>query len=464
MITLFQPKYPHGRSQCYLPGGLMNLGSRLLQAGVEVSFFDLNFTKLESKEVSSALADSSFIGFSVLGHPYIPAVLENIRTLRTRGFGQTVLVGGEGVARLQLKDFLSWFVGRGLGNVAQIKNIKQDPNQGITEDADLLRELGIPRLDSQFATSMTPMLQRLPEPMRRRYLTSEFSLFISNGCKFSCEFCAAAKGRKEQYRTIALLRDEVEYICAYLQSITHPRLEVYLSTLDAFQNPQELEERLEVVTAAARKHSIAPHVRCLATSRCTVEAVRADPKLPKRLHSYGLRIVAFGADGADEATWKREKKTHNTLPEINEAVAVMQQAGILVELLMVIGFQKDKAMALWRSLRFSFRKARQGAVIRPYLGKSHIPSGRWTEGEPGVEACRRDPELLRHLDFAMVGSKVSHPSPKERWLSTLAYLLVIGGLAPFGLCPTRPLMPVPLKKGVGQKVTHWINRAMPFDR
>ena len=451
-ITLFQPRYPHGKSQCYLPGGLMNLGSRLLNAGVEVSFFDLNFSNLDSREVTKQLATSDLIGFSVLGHPYIPEAIENLKTLRKQHSLQDILVGGEGIARLQEADFQQWF--GELDNVFQIKN-----------DDDLRARLWNNPVVSAFKTSMAPMLTRLSEPMRRVYLTSEFALFISNGCKFGCAFCEAAKGIPEQYRTRDSLRAEVEYICVYLKSIGHPRLEVYLSNLDAFQNPKELEPRVAIVGETCRKYGITSHIRCLATSRCTVQAIRADPELPQRLHAHGLRIVAFGADGADEETWKREKKTHNKLAEIHEAVITMQNADILVELLMVIGFQQDKPKALWHDVKFSFREAYRGAVIRPYLGKSRTPSApdRWESGQKEVEACRKDPNLLLSLDFAMIASKVSHPSCKERWLSTLAYLLIIGVLAPFGLCPTRPLVPIP-QKGIGKWLAQTVNRFMPFDR
>jgi len=461
--VLFQPRYPHGKSQVYLPGGLMNLGSRLIRAGIEVSFFDLNLTVLDSVEVCTDLVQSDIIGFSVLGHPYIPIVIENIKMFRARGFSQRVLVGGEGVVRLQTVDFLRWF--GVLGDVVQIKNIKAEPNHGIVEDADLRHALGISELASQFETSMTPMLKRLPEPTRRAYLTSEFSLFLSNGCKFPCEFCSADKNRTEQYRTIDSVRDEIEYICWYFKSIEHTELRIYLSNLDAFQNPKQLEPRLKAIADVCRMYHITPHVRCLATSRCTFQAVDTDRGLPKRLHSFGLRVVAFGADGADEETWKREGKLHNKLSEINDVVLMMQRAGILVELLMVIGFQKDKLKALWHDICFSFRKAREGAVIRPYLGKSRTPSapGRWMSGQKEVEACRRNPKLLLHLDFAMIASRVSHPSLKERWLSTLTYLCIIIGLAPLGLCPTRPLMPVP-QKGIGKVIAQTVNRLMPFDR
>src|SRR3989344_2979516 len=96
-IALVQPRYPHGKAQIYLPGGLMNLGSRLLTAGLEVELFDMNLAH-------SPLYPESFdvIGFSVLGPPYIPAVISAVRRLRAYTYtGKLkIIVGGEGVARL----------------------------------------------------------------------------------------------------------------------------------------------------------------------------------------------------------------------------------------------------------------------------------------------------------------------------------------------------------------------------
>lgn len=463
-IVLLQPHYPHGKSQTYLPGGLMNLGSRLLQAGVEVSFFDLNFTALGSEEVLQALTGSNFIGFSVLGPPYIPEVILNISELRTRGFSQPVLVGGEGVARIRSGDFKRWFWG--LGEVVHARG-----------DAEIKKALFLTMLSSQFVTSMTPMLTFLSEAERRRYLTTEFALFLSNGCVFNCDFYAALKDSKETYRTIPALQNELLYICAYLQRIEHRELRMYLTNLDAFQTVGELEKRLAVIAGTTEKFGITPYIRFLATSKCAFLACRKDTELPARLYQYGVRIIAFGADGADEETWVRENKTHNNLSEIEEATAVLQKAGITVELLMVVGFQQDKPLALWHHLLFSFRKALHGAVIRPYLGKSKTPSGRWprSEGyiprkeevlvlEAEVQMFLDNPVLLKRLDYAMLGSRETHPDWRERWLANILYLLIIIPLAPFGLCPTRPLIPVPGRAEVGQIVARLINRLMPFDR
>lgn len=450
-ITLVQPKYPHGgadKCQTYLPGGLMNIGSRLLQAGVEVEFLDLNHVQWSQKR--DILDKSNLIGFTALGAPHIPDIIETVKGMREAGLQQPVLVGGEGINRLEPAHFAEWFKGL---NVHQVKS-----------DCEIASACGINPSNflSAYETSMEPMLQQLDPKQLRGYLTSEFALFMSQGCAFNCHFCAAAKAQKEQYRSCESLADELRFVCHYLRQVNHHDLRVYITNLDAFQTPEKLEERLIIIRSIADEFGITPHVRCLATSRCTFHACRKDPDLPKRLRSYGLEIVAFGADGADEETWRQQNKTHNSLSELQTVCKAMEKAKITVELLMVIGFQGSPWIALWHGLKFSIVEAFKGRVIRPYLAKSQTPSGPWPADNPLVQAFVKDPSLLVRLDYAMVGSKETHPRWLERWAANAVYLTIITLLAPFGKCPTRPLFPTP--KGIGRWLINLVNKWMPFDR
>jgi hypothetical protein len=453
-IALFQPCYPHGKSQTYLPGGLMNLGSRLLSSGFEVSLTDLNHDSLESGCVQQELNSANVIGFSVLGPPYIPGVVRNIEQLRSMGYRKPIFVGGEGVARLQCADFTAWF---GSANgVVQIKN-----------DSDFMEavgiQIGIKPVTSSFETSMVPMLKRLPRERLTSYLTREFALFMSNGCIFNCNFCAALKGKAEEYRTIESLEDEVDFIASHLASVGHPYFTAYVTNLDMFQNPGQLEERFAAIHRICERHAIVTQLRGLATSKFTVVSCRKDPELPHRLHRLGLQIVGFGADGASEETWRRENKRHNSLSELEEAFRTMKSANILPEMLMVLGFQGSRPREIFADLRLSFRHALRKTVIRPYLAKSRTPSGRWPDNDPQVELFRKEVSLLDRLDYAMLGSRETHPRWQERWLANLAYLTLIGILAPFGLCPTSPLVPVSTH-GYRRTIARSINRLMPFDR
>src|SRR3989344_2044662 len=300
-IALVQPRYPHGKAQIYLPGGLMNLGSRLMHAGLEVDLFDRNLDPLPDHHKYDV------VGFSVLGPPYIPSAIAETRKLRARGFTGRVLVGGEGVARLEQSDFGCWF-GTSCTRIAN--------------DSDLARELG-PNVPSMYETSMRAMLEKLPIKRQRLYLTREFGLFMSQGCKFNCLFCAATKRSPEMYRSLASLEDEMRYVCEMISGAGQKQLECYLSNLDCFQNVHHLEPRLQAIARIAVEHGLAVSIRALATSRCTTEACAKDPDLPRRLRSYGLRIVGFGADGADDEVWKRENKRHNNIGELRLAVRTM---------------------------------------------------------------------------------------------------------------------------------------------
>lgn len=448
-IFLIQPRYPHGWSkpQTYLPATLMNLGSRLMKIGIEVGFADLNHTDLS--DCREEMESSDFIGFSILGMPYVSDVVKLIRILRAHGFKQPMLVGGQGIARVEPAHFERWFGGLGAIHIRTDLDITQALN------------LEIGALHSHFDISMVPMLKKLPDSELRKYLTSEFAIFTSQGCIFSCAFCSAAKGQKEQYRSLPTFTEELEFVCDYLQRIGCRELRLYLTNLDLFQTPEMLKIFLDRIKEVTKRYGLTPRLRGLATSRFTFRAIQADHGLAKRARECGLEIVAFGADGANEETWRRQNKRHNSLTELEIVCNTMQAAGITVELFMVMGFPDDKFKNLWPGVKFSLRQAMKGRVIRPYLAKQ-TPGGNWPEGDPIVEKFLSRPELLVRLDYSMIGSEHSHPNRVQRWLSNAAYLVVIGSLVPFGKCPTTPLIPVP--QGFGRNVAETLNRWMPFDR
>lgn len=448
-IALIQPQYPHGgKKQTYLPAGVLNLGSRLVQAGAEVDFIDLNRTEFQAS--LEILERADVIGITVLGPPYIPEVIKTIREMRKAGLTQPILVGGQGVSLLKDEsNFAKWFDGLG---AVRIKDASEVASYcGVAPE----------NIPSEYQTSLVPMLEKISQEELRAYLTTEFPLFLSQGCAFNCDFCAADKAKKEKYRTCESLEEEVRWVCKYLTSIGHTELRAYLSNLDGFQTPKELEKGLAIVKKVCESYGIVPHLRCLATSRCTFIACRKDPELPSRLRDCGLEIVAFGADGADKETWDSQNKTHNSMLELQSVADSMEKAGITVELLMVIGFQNNSMMSLYKSFVFSLRQAWRGRIIRPYLAKSQTPAGRWQKDDPLVKAMVADPTLLSRLDYAMIGSVQTHPKFFHRMVANGVYLALIGVLAPFGKCPTRPLVPVP--KGFGRSIAHLINRIMPFD-
>ena len=67
--------------------------------------------------------------------------------------------------------------------------------------------------------SLIPMYKKLSDADFLRYFSKEISLYVSQGCKFTCDFCAAEKNQKEKYRSEELIEEDLMYIMARLQDL-----------------------------------------------------------------------------------------------------------------------------------------------------------------------------------------------------------------------------------------------------
>ena len=437
---LIQPRYPHGgKRQTYMPYGMMNFASRLIAAGVQVQIFDLNLDELNERDVLWA----DVVSIAVLGTPYIVGAIELVQKLRSGGFTGQILVAGQGVARFNRVAFDQLFSGRAIQAHEEFE----------------FTQIFVVSLPDQEVTSVEGALKMLSPERRASYLSQEFPLYLSQGCRFNCDFCAAAKHRREQYRDLTVLAEEIDYIASELERIGHYKFEAYLSNLDTFQNPDQLENALKVIHERCQRSGIEVRLRCLSTMAMFAHAARKDPGLPGRLRDLGLKIVAFGADGGDERVWARMGKRHNSLETLREAVEAAQQSGLEVEILMVIGFRNDDALAMYRALKLSLDWAKRGCVLRPYLGKPPIDH----MGADELKVYVENPELILNLDYAAFGSKNTHPSRLQRWMVNATYLAVIAALTPRGLNTTFPIIPLEGSRA-RHALAHAINRFMPADR
>lgn len=458
-ILLINPAYPHGKPQVYLPTGLLNFGSRLLAIGNEVTLWDMN---LVQEEKLNTVSSFDTICISIVGAPYIPSARRYVSTIIESGFNGIIAIGGQGVARMKNADFRTFFPqqqasqysenrienrsGGGIGsNIKQVLALNQEP-------------------PSEFDTSMAPMLEKIPEEQLLKYLSQEFSIFTSQGCKYNCQFCQASKAMRETFRSCASLTEELIYIFRLLSKHGQKTVTMYLSSLDTFQNPEKMEEQLQAISSICTRFKIKPIIRGLSTSRSAIQAHSTDPEIIKRWKTYGLQTIAFGSDGASEDDWERQNKKHNSIGEIEDAISICREAHIVVELLMVIGFQDSKISDLYAALLFSLNHALfNRCVIRPYLAKTKTPGGNWSHNSNQEQKFLSDPDTIIRIDYAMLGSKHTHPSIINRWTSNIVYLAIIGMLAPLNLCATRPLVPIP-KKGLRKIIASKINQLMPFDK
>lgn len=449
-ILLIVPPNPH-RAYTYLQNGPLVLAAQVATArrDVMVVYRDLNLERhIDYAEVDAA----DIIGITVMGTPYIPAALEISKRLRMNGYTRPIVIGGQGVMRLTSTQFRGIY--RGLGDVRQVATHLD------TEQAFNLR------LASGINTSLdTTLMGIVSAEHTARYLANEWCLYTGDGCKYNCRFCAATKAHAEQFRSVQALQRDVSIIAMTSGAMGMSSTSAYLSSLDIMQNPAQMEERLFAAQATSSRCGVVLRMRGLATAQSIVEAVQEDANILNRWRDYGVHTIGLGVDGNDPDVWKAQNKRHNTHAGIRAAFDAIMDAGVTAEALMVIGFRGDTWESTRANVRAMFSLASEGIVVRPYLGKEGAPgSETWKKDLDLVEQMVRDPRLFRLLDYPMLGSKFTHPNPKQRAMVNAAFLGSVVGLKMLHGCPTNPVFPA-----VGGPVTHraaarLANWAMPPDK
>ena len=462
-ITLIQPRSPWGEHP-YLPNGLLMVAARCVAFGHTYYIVDENLgDKLDDPKVRSQLLRSDIIGIGALGSPYIPEALRVGQTIRKLGYSQPIAIGGEVIMRLSSQQF-SRIYGR-LGDVCQITS---DEALNALFGSSLLHKIG-GGTPTMFNTSMGPVINALSSRMRKAYFAKEWCLFTSQGCAYNCNFCAASKGRKEQFRSPEAFADEVEALVRVVKEIVGARApyEVYCSSLDGCQTPKEMDRTLRTIAETCKRVGTFFPIRFLATATCTVTAVRHDPALLRRWRGYGLRCIGIGVDGDDPVVWSRENKRHNNSSVIAQSFELIEKAGIQPEAFMVVGFPGDNMRALYRGVRACFRFVAKGITPRPYLGKAHAPGGKgWADGGPAVEQFLDNPALFRELDYGGLASSATHSDSLQRWAANVAFFattMALKVVSPTG-CPTQPLMPTESTPRLLATLGRAWNRFMPQDR
>jgi hypothetical protein len=121
---LIQPRHNYapkeGLGHVYMPTSLLTISARLLNAGVDVTFHDEN--------IKTAEVAADYVGFNLLGAPYIPDVIKLQDEIRKESGDKTFLVGGQVVSGL---------------NPDQLKRLFGTSTYNGNDDSILARVLGI---------------------------------------------------------------------------------------------------------------------------------------------------------------------------------------------------------------------------------------------------------------------------------------------------------------------------------
>lgn len=452
IITLVELRYPYGKPKVYMNGSLIAIAAKLMAMGASVQVVDFNIDDPESGHVHNLLDRADIIGVSVLGAPYIPSAIEFAKRVAKQYPTANCIMGGQVISGLTTAEFNLVF--------AETRAIQ------VRDDRDLAPVLGgDPRenLPSALQVQYTPVWEEMGDERLRKYLQTEFTLVLSQGCAYRCAFCAAEKGQREQFVDLDKFRSDLLFLANAAKRFGLKKLECYASSLDFFQTPGEVEKYLVAIAEVSRDTGVEIRVRCLSCMNSFLRASKVISDFKYLLPRAGLWCIGFGVDGTDVSVWKSQKKGQNRLSDVRECLDLTDSLGIRAEILLVLGFQQDGVKSLCMNVVNAMKYAFMWdhTVLRPYLAKPFIPGNDdWAAAGVGVERVVKEPNKFLNLDFCALGSKLTHPRLWHRWACNLSYLAIIAILTPFRSCVTSPLMP----GGSFGKVSQWVNRHMPFDR
>lgn len=418
-IDLIQPRHTYAppvekdpKGHIYLNSSLFSAGSRLIQAGYDVKFHDEN--------IRPRHIESNTVGINLIGAPYVPEVIRIQKEIRLVSDDVHFLLGGRVISGFTQQQFNHLF------------NFESDSVNGneVIQYATISAE----------KSTIIPALETISDDDMREYLSQEFSFYVSQGCKFACDFCAAVRtGKdpvtgtiihvKESYRNLEAAQQELEYLMTRAEKLGLQKLSFYMTNLDVFQTPSKLLEFARMVKNVRKAHpNMELEMRGLATVDSFLRARNTMPGCITELMEAGYTTTGFGVDGSTPEVWKALHKGHNTTDKCLEAIrSAREDFGMTPEILMVFGHAGvDTEHSLHLAVEFTRDMVEKyGAVPRPHIAKSFIPGNNGWYAPKNQAAIRKlmlDPESFQTLDFTALPSSITHPDPKLRRIATDCYL------------------------------------------
>ena len=427
-IDLIQPRHNYASENksklghLYMPTSLLTVGARLLNIGVDVDFYDENFKFYDNK--------TNYVGVNLLGAPYIPEVIKLQQRIKQNSKEDfKFILGGQVISGLSKDQFTRLF-----GQSAYNGN----------NDSILLNSLGINlrKLPSPESISLISTYKKLDDKLMKEYLSREFSIYVSQGCKFACDFCAAVRTYedpitqeiikiKESYRDIEVIKNDLDYLVTKAESFGLKNLQLYMSNLDVFQSPGQLLNFAYAVQDVKKSHpQFNINLRGLSTVASFIKTRDENRQSIEELIKAGFNTVGFGVDGMTPQVWRQVKKGHNTEDKCIEAIrSAREDFGLTPETLMVFGHEGvDTEETLKAAYEFTLDMVKKyRAIPRPHVSKAFIPGNKgWTDPKYSeqVEKLIKNPESFQSLDFTALPSILTHPEIGLRELATKYFLQI----------------------------------------
>ncbi len=386
----------------YMPTSLISIASVLNQLNLEVDIVDENLNLDYDLQ--------NIVGINLLGAPYIP-VVKDFESRLEKKFGNdyTLFIGGQIV--------------NGFTNIEFNKLFGVNTYNG--NDYNILFNYfkkGIP-LKTENNLSFVPIYKKINDTDLRLYLENEFSIYLSQGCKYACTFCSAVRTKrvsgvkifqKEVYRNINLVIQDLKYLIEKADIFGIKHLKIYLSNLDLFQTPNKLRELITEIENLTKPEGFRLDFRGLATVASFLSLYKNDIELLKRFKHAGLTRVGYGIDGATAEVYRKINKPQNSQMCL-DAIRLTHELGITPETLMVFGHNnKENEESLRKAYEFSKDMYyKYGSCPRPHISKDIVPGNDgWADPKNSdiIKAFYSDIQLFQNLDFTALPSEFTHPN------------------------------------------------------
>lgn len=424
-IDLIQPRHNYapaeGPGHIYMPTSLLTIAARLLDSGIDVKIFDENLNPYSGS--------SNIVGINLLGAPYIPEAIKLENKIKKNHPDAKFLLGGQVISGLDKPQFQKLFGATAFnGN----NDVVLDSTLGITNNL----------LKRAEKISLVPAYEKIDDGDMREYLKREIGLYVSQGCRYACDFCPAVRTFKdpttgvvkkvqEVYRDQSIIGADLNYLVERAKNLGLKGLSIYMSNLDVFQTHGELAK----FTAAARQvrenhPDFKIKFRGLSTAESFVDLSRKHPKTIEDLVSVGFNTVGFGVDGMTPQVWNALHKGMNTEDKCIEAIrSARQDFGITPEILMVFGHMGvDNHDTMKLAYKFTVDMVdKYGAIPRPHVAKSFVPGNKgWkmSHNQEAIELMVQSPELFQALDFTALPSRLTHRHKETKRLATKYFLKI----------------------------------------
>lgn len=396
-----------------MPTSLLAAASIFIHSGINVQIVDEN--------IEEAQIDTCLIGLNLLGAPYLPEAKKiQERIEQNMSYEYKFLLGGQIINGLKESEFRHLF-SKNTINGNSYPELSRVFNKS---------EKDFKRIET---LSLIPSYELLNDEHMKIYLSTEFSFYLSQGCKHSCSFCSAhrsvmnkeiglVKRVKEVYRDISIAIKDFEYLLKKAVEFEIQQLRVYLSNLDLFQSPFPLLHFATELSLLLKKYpSVDIKLRGLSTCRSFLNAYRKTPEVIEKMVQVGLYQIGFGIDGATPKVYKETRKPQ-TVKECLEAIEISKKEyNINPETLMVFGHNnKEDEESLILALKFCEEmQDKYGALPRPHIAKDIVPGNDgWFDKSNFriVEKFLKNPILFQNLDFTAIPSPITHPDRSFREL------------------------------------------------